>query len=62
MLCQIFEKYEKTKKVRLPYKTRVQIFEMQDRVKLSRKYLVRVLKNDCISAALINVLEEILDE
>ena len=58
----MFEKYKGTKKVRLPYKTRIQIFEMQDKVKLSRKYLVSTLKSNCISAALINVLEEILDE
>ena len=62
VLYQMFEKYKGTKKVRLPYKTRIQIFEMQDKVKLSRKHLVSTLKSNCISAALINVLEEILDE
>ena len=62
MLYQMFEKYKGTKKVRLPYKTRIQIFEMQDKVKLSRKLLDSTLKSNCISAALINVLEEILDE
>ena len=62
VLYQMFEKYKGTQKVRLPYKTRIQIFEMQDKVKLSRNHLVNALRSNCISAALINVLEEILDE
>lgn len=62
VLYKMFEKYKGTKKVRLPYKTRIQIFEIQDKVKLSRNHLVSVLQSNCISVALINVLEEILDE
>lgn len=61
-LCCLFGKFKRTKKVKLPHKLRIQIYEIRDKVVLSRNYIDDVLKNNSISIAMITVLEEILNE
>ena len=59
-LCRLLKKYKGTKKVQLPHKLRTKIYEIQDKVTLSRTYLDNILKSNCTSMAMIKVLEEIL--
>ncbi len=61
-LYRLFGKFKGTKKVRLPHRLRIQIYEIQDKVVLSKNYIDNVLKSNSISTAMIKVLEGILDE
>ncbi len=61
-LYRLLRKFKRTKKVELPYKFRIQIYEIQDKVVLSRNYLNNMLKGNSISTAMIKVLEEMLNE
>lgn len=47
--------------MQLPHKLRIQIYEIQDKVTLSRTYLDNILKSNSIPMAMIKVLEEILE-
>lgn len=58
----LFRKFKRSKKVILPHRLRIQIYEIQEKVTLSRNYLDSVLKSNSISTVMIKVLEEILDE
>ena len=58
----LFRKFNGTKKVKLPHKVRIQIYEIQEKVTMSRNYLDDMLKSNSISTAMIKVLEEILSE
>ncbi len=59
-LYRLLKTFKGTKKVQLPHKLRIQIYEIQDKVTLSKKYLDNILKSNSISTAMIKVLEEIL--
>ena len=61
-LFRLFRKFNGTKKVKLPHKVRIQIYEIQEKVTMSRTYLDDILKSNSISTAMIKVLEEILNE
>lgn len=61
-LFRLFRKFKGTKKVKLPHKVQFQIYEIQEKVTLSRKCFDEVLKSNSISTAMIKVLEEILNE
>lgn len=61
-LFRLFRKFKGTKKVKLPHKVRIQIYEIQEKVTMSRNYLDDMLKSNSISTAMIKVLEEILNE
>lgn len=61
-LFRLFRKFKGTKKVKLPHKIRIQIYEIQEKVLLSRNYLDGVLKSNSISSVMIKVLEEIFNE
>lgn len=58
----LFRKFNGTKKVKLPHKIRIQIYEIQEKVTMSKKYLDDMLKSNSISTAMIKVLEEMLNE
>lgn len=58
----LIKKNKGTKRVKLPHKLRIQIYEIQDKVTLSRNYLDNILKSNSISTAMIKVLEEMLNE
>ena len=60
-LYQLFRKYNRAKKVKLPPKLRLRLYEIQGNVILSRIYFDNVLKSNNISLAIIKILEEILD-
>lgn len=61
-LFRLFKKFKGAKKVKLPHKMRIQIYEIQEKVTLSRSYLDNVLKSNSISTVMMKVLEEILNE
>lgn len=61
-LFRLFRKFNGTKKVKLPHKIRIQIYEIQEKVTMSKNYLDDMLKSNSISTAMIKVLEEILNE
>ncbi len=61
-LYRLLKTFKGTKKVKLPHKLRIQIYEIQDKVTLSKKYLDNILKSNNISTAMIKVLEEMLNE
>lgn len=60
-LYRLLKTFKGTKKVQLPHKLRVQIYEIQDKVTLPRTYLDNILKSNSIPMAMIKVLEEILE-
>ncbi len=59
-LYRLLKTFKRTKKVQLPHKLRIQIYEIQDKVTLSKNYLDNILKRNSISTAMIKALEEIL--
>lgn len=61
-LYWLFKKYKGTKKVKLPYKLRIQIYEVKDQIGLAREFLNDILKSNSISTVMIKVLEEMLNE
>ncbi len=61
-LYRLFKTFKGTKKVKLPHKLRIQIYEIQNKVTLSRNYLDTIIKSNSISTAMIKILEEILNE
>lgn len=60
-LYRLLKTFKGTKKVQLPHKLRIQIYEIQDKVTLSRTYLDNILKSNSIPMVMIKVLEEILE-
>lgn len=60
-LYSLLKTFKGTKKVQLPHKLRIQIYEIQDKVTLARTYLDNILKSNKIPMALIKVLEEIIE-
>lgn len=61
-LFRLFRKFNGTKKVKLPHKVRIRMYEIQEKVTMSRNYLDDILKSNSISTAMIKILEEILNE
>lgn len=58
----LFKKYKGTKRVKLPYKLRMQLYGIKNQTVLAREYLDDVLKSNNISAIMIKILGEILNE
>lgn len=58
----LFKKYKDAKKVRLPYELRMRLYGVKNQTILARDYLDNVEKSNSISAIMIKMLEEILDE
>lgn len=60
-LYHLLKVFKGAKKVQLPHELRIQIYKIQDKFTLSKNYLDNILKSNCISMAMIKVLEEILE-
>lgn len=61
MYC-LFKKYKGTKRVKLPYKLRMQLYGIKEQTILAKNYFDEVLKSNSISAIMMKILGEILNE